>query len=165
MITHALTLRPWWAAAIVAGAKRIENRGRRLPVKWIDKPVALHAGRRQMVAEDRPTLSRFAQDLRDLGIVSGACVERSIVAVVRFTGWRAPMDNTGPWSVPGEFGWEVGEVTPIEPVPAQIGALGFWALDEWTRERVNAARVAVPQPRPGLPEPMRIGGGASCATL
>lgn len=164
VITHALTLRPWWAAAIVAGAKRIENRGRRLPVRWTDKLVALHAGRRQMVAEDRPTLSLFASELRDLGIVSGTCVERSIVALVRFTECRGPADNAGPWSVQGEYGWVIGEVVPIEPVSAAIGALGFWPLDEWTAERVNAAFVAaLPNPHPShietvMPDPMRIGG-------
>ncbi len=60
-------------------------------------------------------------------------VRGAIVAVARLEGVVTRSDD--PWFF-GPFGWVLGEVTAIEPVPCR-GAQRLWALDEDTLRRVR----------------------------
>lgn len=130
----ALTVRQPYADAIAStdhGAKRIENRTKPLPVKYIGVPVLLHAGKEPHasgitavnLAEVTGTPTHTWPDTRS-----------AIIAVIRFGGFHLATKDwcCRPWGQvptrvdPTVWHWHITNVTPLdEPVPA-TGALGFW---------------------------------------
>lgn len=131
---RALTVRQPYADAIAHGAKRIENRTRALPAKFIGVPVMLHAAK-------APHATRITPD--DLAIIVGDPMNQPwpdlrshILGVIRFRGSHR-CDSSQHWCCrpwgqietsqsPEVWHWEISEVTRLDrPVPA-MGALGFW---------------------------------------
>jgi hypothetical protein len=134
---RALTIRQPYADAIAHGPKRIENRPKPLPVKYISVPVLLHAAK----AHHASGITAI-----DLAQITGARTHTwpgtrsAIIAVIRFGGFHLADNNAHwccrPWGQvatrvqPEVWHWEIREVTPLdEPVPAS-GALGFWTPDD-----------------------------------
>lgn len=129
----ALTVRQPYADAIAHGPKRIENRTKPLPAKYIGVPVLLHA------AKEPHATGITAVDLARL---TGVPTHRwpgtrsAIIAVIRFGGFHLADGDVHwccrPWghvptrTQPEVWHWQITHVTPLkEPVPA-TGALGFW---------------------------------------
>ena len=140
MITHAITLHAWWAWAVLHLGKRVENRSRPLPAKWVGVPVALHAG------ATMGDLEAVCHCLATARGCTGLCAARAIhctkndmtvtrsavVGVVTFTGEAGEDD---PWSLTGGgfHYWRIGTVRAVEPLPCR-GALGFWRLPDHVRD-------------------------------
>ena len=140
---RALTVRQPYADAIAFGTKRIENRTKPLPPKYIGVPVLLHA----------------AKELHDSGITAldlykvtsdpiheWQDTRSAILAVIRFKGSHRCADVhwcCRPWgqvettTTPEVWHWEIDEVIRIgKPVPAS-GALGFWTVPEDVIDRIE----------------------------
>lgn len=122
----ALTIYPWWAAAIVCGVKTTENRSW-LPRLQLGDRLAIHAGARRVNRADTEALRRQLADAgcrSDVALASLLQAPTSaIVGVVEYLG--ADMDVITPWDVPGLWHWRLGEVQAITPIPC-AGALGLW---------------------------------------
>lgn len=134
----ALTVRQPYADAIAHGLKRIENRGRALPAKYVDVPVLLHA------AKERHATRITAADLADIvGDPMGQPwpdLRSHILAVIRFAGSHR-CDSSQHWCCrpwgqiettqsPKVWHWEISEVTRLETPVSASGALGFWTPDD-----------------------------------
>jgi hypothetical protein len=129
---RALTVRQPYADAIAFGTKRVENRTRKLPSRYEDEPVLLHA------AKDLHASGITAIDLAKVtwsDISQWTDTRSAILAVIRFKGSHRCADVhwcCKPWGqvetrVQAEvWHWEIDHVERLaEPVPA-TGALGFW---------------------------------------
>lgn len=141
----ALSIRNPWAAMIVSGQKRIENRSRRTTHRGL---IALHSSGR-----DRWDFAGQASDLvaaewRHLGwsgspdrdsshITHGAVL--AVAEIVDVCGWQGRSNcDCGPWAVPFQAHWKLANVRALaEPIPCK-GALGLWTL----LDEVEAAVVA-----------------------
>ncbi|MFE7948227.1 hypothetical protein [Streptomyces sp. NPDC057426] len=116
---RGLTVRQPWAAAILTGAKTIENRPR---ASWRPGWVLLHAGK----SIDRWALSDqlVANTIRGRELVTGA-----VVGVARITGAHQDPDGTdpcSPWALPSMWHLEITDVHELtEPIPV-AGQLGPW---------------------------------------
>lgn len=160
---RALTILQPWAHLIVHGAKRVENRTWEPTARGlrVGDYLALHAGRSVDLSswdgayETMPnTEPRALGDLVERGtftvperarreLVRTLVPLGAVVGVARLAGVEreAPADDPywcGPW------GWRLGEVVAIEPVPCS-GAQGLWALPPdvlaTVRARYRAARL------------------------
>lgn len=112
-VSHALTVRPIWADAILRGPKRIENRS------WLPgqhKAIALHAG-----AHDTPA---DIQRALGLGWSGGGRARGALVAVLELGAVVESSDD--PWFF-GPYGWTIVRVHPVVPV-AMSGRLGLWRI-------------------------------------
>ncbi len=128
--THTLTLKQPWAWAVAAGHKRIENRPWKPWSTVIGKPVAIHAG----ITVEKEALAMFAERF-GLRPVASELARGAVVAVAFVEGFvtkdDAPED---PWFT-GPYGWLLGEVTAIPPVPCR-GSLGLWKMPDRVRHSV-----------------------------
>lgn len=147
---RALTVRQPYADAIAFGTKRIENRTKPLPAKYIGVPVALHAGK---------DLHASGITAVDLSKVTGDRIHEwqdtrsAILAVVRFKGSHRCADVhwcCRPWGQvettahPEVWHWEIDEVIRLdEPVPTS-GALSFWTVPDDVLAAVQR-QVHIPQ--------------------
>ena len=112
-VTHALTVRPIWADAILRGPKRIENRS------WLPGPhraIALHAGAHDTAGDIQRALG--------LGWSGDGRVKSAVVAVLDLGEVIESSDD--PW-FHGPYGWTIVRVCPVVPVPMS-GRLGLWRL-------------------------------------
>jgi len=140
---RALTVRQPYADAIAFGTKRVENRTKPLPAKYVGVPVLLHAAK-------EPHASRLTA--LDLSQITGDRIHEwqdtrsAILAVVRFKGSHRCADVhwcCRPWgqvettTTPEVWHWEIDEVIRLaEPVSA-TGALGFWKVPEDVTARIE----------------------------
>jgi hypothetical protein len=135
---RALSIRQPYAWAIAGGFKPAENRTRKIPLKYIGVPVALHASKERDDVMVLPTLEATDALLQASLDTDPLLSLGAIVAVVTFTGCHPlynicnpagiPQTTCSPWSEWGSYHWLVGDVRPIaEPVPCR-GALGFWPV-------------------------------------
>lgn len=112
-VTHALTIRPIWADAILRGPKRVENRS------WLPgahRTIALHAGANDTASDIQRALG--------LGWMGDGRAKSAIVAVLELGEVIEASDD--PW-FSGPFGWTIVRVRPVIPVP-MAGRLGLWRL-------------------------------------
>ncbi|MFD8440470.1 hypothetical protein ACFV2I_36135 [Streptomyces microflavus] len=119
---RGISIKQPWAAAILTGAKRVENR----PQHWSWRGwVLLHAGQQT----DRPALRLplVARTIRGRQLVTGA-----VVGVARITGCHQDPDGAplcSPWAHPGAWHLELADDQELPlPVPAR-GQLGPWRPD------------------------------------
>ncbi|MGW6016325.1 hypothetical protein [Streptomyces sp. NPDC055210] len=119
---RGITVKQPWAACIVDGDKRIENRPRPWPAGW----YLLHAG----AALDRAALREplVARTVRSHRLHTGA-----VLAAVRITGCHTDPDDAPPcsaWAQPGRFHLDLDNVHALPlPVPCP-GALGPWRVPQ-----------------------------------
>lgn len=151
----ALTLWRPWAAAIVHGKKRVENRGWTPPCSMLGQDIALHAGKTldDDDVNDDIVASGVPRDLLPgpIGIVAVVRLvgfvdtrhDRLVFAGVSIDAARAAIDSE--W-FGGDVGWVFDRVRPLaEPVPCR-GAQGLWDLPPDVEAAVTAAML------PALPE-------------
>jgi hypothetical protein len=137
----AFTVRQPYAGAIVwqsnrYGPKRIENRSKPIPEKYIGETTLLHA------AKDPHASGITAADLTDQPWPD---VRSAILAVVRFAGSHRVVDGCcAPWGhvETGErevWHWKLDDHVQrlTKPVPAS-GALGFWTPPDNVLTAVHA---------------------------
>jgi len=161
----ALTIRHPWAAAIVHGPKRVENRSWKLTMKYGPRWVAIHAG----LAAPDPDLLRELATLWPgaLDVMPMAASAGHIIGVAHFAGC-VPYATAAadPWSVEQPEGkaswcWVVDEVRACEPVEAK-GQLGVWKVDADVAARVRATSRRVPAAETAWDGLVYRGAGAQC---
>ncbi|MFD5978189.1 ASCH domain-containing protein [Streptomyces bacillaris] len=115
---RGISIKQPWTAAILAGAKNIENRPRPWRTGW----VLLHASQQT----DRPALRLplVARTIRDRELVTGA-----VVGIARITDCHQDPDGAplcSPWAHPGAWHLVLADVQELPlPVPAR-GQLAPW---------------------------------------
>jgi hypothetical protein len=122
-----------WASAIAFAGKDIENRSWRTHYRG---PIAIHASGsldREKLQElrrtvrggrKRPLIDLINMGRRRFGLTSQSEPEIShIVAIAMLV--DCVEKSSSPWWYPGELGWVIGGVVPIEPIP-WTGALNLW---------------------------------------
>lgn len=158
----ALTIWRPWAAAIVHGTKRVENRTWVPPESMLGQDIALHAGLRVDAGAVREVARAVHRD--HLPGPTG------IVAVVRLVGCidvrmerltfmglsadAARVAASSPW-FDGPTAWVLDRVRPLaEPVPCR-GAQGLWTVPDEVAAAVAFATLAP------LREPLLCGRGGA----
>ncbi|HBF85892.1 MAG TPA: hypothetical protein DD420_40045 [Streptomyces sp.] len=115
---RGISIKQPYAAAILTGAKTIENRPRPWRTGW----VLLHAG--QQIDKPALRLPLVARTIRDRALVTGA-----VVGIGRITGCHQDPDAAppcSPWAHPGAWHLVLVDVQELPlPVPAR-GQLGPW---------------------------------------
>ncbi|MFF5808868.1 hypothetical protein [Streptomyces sp. NPDC012746] len=135
---RGISVKQPWAAAIVAGAKTIENRLQ--PWSWRGW-LLLHAG----LQSDRPALRLplVADTIRGRDLPTGA-----VIGVARLAGCHHDPDGRSPrtpWAEPGRWHLELTDVQELTlPIPAR-GQLGPWKP---TEDLVARVRQQLPDLRP-----------------
>ena len=125
--THAITLKPIWAWAVLHAGKRIENR------TWYTKrrgPLYIHAGCARVTPADRESLSRRLASV-GLAYPDEATFPRGgLVAIVTLADCvRLAPERLGAWGAPGCWHWLLEDVTPIfRPIP-MTGKLSLWRVE------------------------------------
>ncbi|GGY76955.1 hypothetical protein [Streptomyces anulatus] len=134
---RGISIKQPWAAAILTGAKSIENRPRPWRTGW----VLLHAS--QQI--DRPALRLplVARTIRDRQLVTGA-----VVGIARITDCHQDPEGSplcSPWAHPEAWHLELADVQQLPlPVPAR-GQLGPWKP---TEDLVDQVLQQLPDFRP-----------------
>ncbi len=118
---YGLTILQPWAAAIVWGNKRIENRDWRVSNKLIGEFIAIHAGKKM---DNRWETDHFIWDVMNCEFGRGQVVMGAIIGVAVLDGFTEASDD--PWFF-GKWGWKLRDVVPIKPVPCR-GKQGLWSL-------------------------------------
>lgn len=114
----ALSIKQPWADAIVHGDKRVENRTRPAPPKYIGTRILIHSS----LLGDRAAVLSGIQPVSD---VRGAILGLATLASCHFA-YNGCSENCTHWGQPQLFHWKLTAVTALAvPVPAK-GALGFW---------------------------------------
>lgn len=118
----ALTIHPWWAAAIVRGLKPTENRSWRPNLQPGDR-LLVHAGVRRASAEDRRRLrvQLLAAGVPDLDLLTAPTGR--IVGSVTYLG--CDTDQRTPWDIPGCWHWRLGDAQEVLGAVLP-GRLGLW---------------------------------------
>ncbi|MGW9360793.1 hypothetical protein [Streptomyces diastaticus] len=116
---RGISIKQPWAACILHGDKRIENRPRPWPWRgWL----LLHTS--QQTDRTALRLPQVAHAIRSRDLPTGA-----VIGVARLTGCHQDPDSAppcGPWSQPGRWHLELDDVQEIPlPIPAR-GQLGPW---------------------------------------
>ncbi|GGS24727.1 MULTISPECIES: hypothetical protein [Streptomyces] len=115
---RGISIKQPWTAAILTGAKTIENR----PRPWKPGWVLLHASQQT----DKPALRLplVARTIHGRQLVTGA-----VIGIARITGSHQDPDGAplcSPWAHPGAWHLELADVQELPlPVPAR-GQLGPW---------------------------------------
>ncbi|MCX4581256.1 hypothetical protein OHB41_50835 [Streptomyces sp. NBC_01571] len=124
---RGITIRQPWAACIVHGGKRIENR----PRPWAPGWYLLHAAARIDQAALRDPLAAHT-------IAGQALPTRAVVGIVRITGSHRCDGACSPWAQPAAVHHVLDGVHPLpEPVPC-TGQLGPWRVPPTVYARVLA---------------------------
>lgn len=116
-----LTISQPWAAAIVWGSKRIENREWRVSNSHIGEFIAIHAGKK---IDNHWETDHFIWDVMVCEFGRDKIVTSAIVGIAVLDGFVEASDD--PWFF-GPWGWKLREVTPIKPVRCS-GKQGLWSL-------------------------------------
>jgi hypothetical protein len=164
----ALTILQPWAALIVRGPKRVENRTWAPRGLKVGDYLALHAGvfsprlvdhwagaldlaEQHRIVEEVPLLGQWRSVVdgergrlypaRCKRFLQGAVPHGAVVGVAQLVGVERAAPAGDPWWC-GPVGWRLGNVVAIAPVPCR-GAQGLWTLDESTYLAVREAfRIA-----------------------
>lgn len=137
MIFPVITIRQPWAALIVSGIKDVENRNWRLPDKYLNCTVLVHASAKPRFSKadaDRELLARGHKNMASAfpRLFNDVDLTGHIVGAVLFSTCRYSMYHKSlltPWCDMGSpFWWMVEKAMPINPVPA-TGKLRFWKFD------------------------------------
>lgn len=136
MIYPVISIRQPWAALIVNGIKNIENRNWRLPAKFRNCTVLVHASAkpRFSIAAVHGELTRrgyaVTGDIYSLTTKTGA-----IIGALRFSGDLLAYDHIAPseWADKDTshrklHWWMIDKAQVLPPIPAQ-GKLRFWQFD------------------------------------
>ena len=143
MVYPVISLRQPWAGLVVNGIKDAENRDWRLPDKYHNCTVLVHASAKPMFSV-REAIHEIA--IRELPAQESFSINTTlsgfIIGAVRFKGCvPANLNPASPWCDAGsDFWWMIENATPLPPVPAR-GKLRFWKFDypgrvEWPVEVV-----------------------------
>lgn len=138
IITHAFTLCPLYAEAILSYGKDVENRSWRLPEDFIGVPLALHAGRRNPML---PEINIFARPLLDhMGDIDlDALPHGGIIGWIRFD--RPVKNYPSPWAVGGLWHWPILEAHRLPDTVPCNGHLMVWPIPA----TVNGGKIEVEQ--------------------
>ena len=130
MLYPAITIRQPWAALIVNGIKDVENRNWRLPDKYRNCTVLVHASAKPVFNDHAARRELFNRDLTFADFAPQTTLSGHIVGAVRFKGCKY-RSLTGVADLPSVWAeeesicwWMVGKAVPIPPVPAK-GKLSF----------------------------------------
>lgn len=131
-----LSIRQPWAWFIVNGWKPIENRTWKIPQKYIDVPVLIHAGKyfnaseivdifKDVKAQEIDT-SRIGRTLVSLNDIKAQC--GGIVGMAVFL--ECVQNSTSLWAnqEPGTWHWCIAKSRPLKFFPCK-GMLGFFQVD------------------------------------
>lgn len=124
---RALTIKRPWAQAIVYGSKRIENRSRRAPAKFVGERVAIHAGK----GVDQKAF-RYCRRL-GFSTTESQC-ESGIIGVATLV--EVVEDSFDPWFM-GPFGLVFDDVLALERAIPCRGQLGFWRIPQDVKAEVE----------------------------
>lgn len=116
-----LTIKQPWAAAIIHGPKRIENRNWQPSNARIGEFIAIHAGK---TVDTHMMTEHFIWDTMQCTFGKDQIVTSSIIGIAVLAGFVTESDD--PW-FKGKIGWLLKEVAAIEPVPC-AGKQGLWTL-------------------------------------
>lgn len=126
---YALSIRQPYAALIVHGPKRIENRTRRILYRG---PVLIHAA---SFVPSRENMELYKKIAQQCGLPAlSSCEYGGIIGVANVIdchdpdGFDTVPDTQRAWWHPGSFGWALDNVQPT-PHLACKGRLGLWRLD------------------------------------
>jgi hypothetical protein len=136
---RGITIKQPWAACILHGDKRVENR----PRAWAPGWRLLHAGAEiDRTALRNPLVART--------IHGHELPTRAVLGIVRITGSHTdPGAACGPWAQPDRFHLDLDDVHPLAlPVPCD-GQLGPWRVPLAVFEQVL---VQLPHLAPQLTE-------------
>lgn len=131
MIYPVITIRQPWAALIVNGIKDVENRDWKLPDKYRNCTVLVHASAKPAF---NPRLARkeMSERLCALGVdFQDTILAGHIVGAVRFNDCELNLQTQLPspwadrWAV---WWWMIEKAMPLTPIPAK-GRLNFWTFD------------------------------------
>jgi hypothetical protein len=129
-VVKAITLHRPWGYAIACLDKRHENRSWRCPLP-IGSWLAIHNGQKWDEAA-----AEFIRRENSSELIDNPTPENdppgAIIAMCRFLGNEESSDSPWFW---GPYGWRLGDVTAIKPVPAK-GQQGLWVVDDDTLEVV-----------------------------
>lgn len=135
-ITHAFTLCPLYAEAILSYGKDVENRSWRLPEDFISVPLALHVGKRDpMLAE----LAIFAKPMLEHlpHITPNDLPHGCIIGWIRFD--RPVRRYPSSWAVGELWHWPILEACRIpERIPCD-GRLRVWPIPT----AINGGKIEV----------------------
>lgn len=134
----AISIRQPWAWAILHAGKRVENRTRELPGKYVGVDLLLHTGKATDEAARAACAAVLGYDPPSFGdLPLGA-----VVGIVRFDGQT--FDVSDPWAEPGLQHWIIDRVHALpEPVLGVRGMLGFFEPSPEAVDAVDhAARLA-----------------------
>ncbi|WP_373541143.1 DUF488 family protein [Chamaesiphon sp.] len=129
-IIRGITLHRPWSHAIAKLGKNIENRSWECPLP-IGSYLAIHSGSK-WDAQAQATIERIT----DTKVKQSDDPPGQIVAIVRFGGNVTA--SSSPWFIPGNIGWQLPDITPIDPIPAR-GQQGLWELPPELLDRVRVA--------------------------
>ncbi|WP_279030111.1 hypothetical protein [Bilophila wadsworthia] len=136
IITHAFTLCPLYAEAILSYGKDVENRSWRLPEDFIGVPIALHVGKRNpMLAE----LAIFAKPMLEHlhHITPNDLPHGGIIGWIRFD--RPVRRYPSSWAVGELWHWPILEARRIpERIPCD-GRLRVWPIPT----AINGGKIEV----------------------
>lgn len=134
MIYPIITIRQPWAALIVNGIKDVENRNWRLPDKYCNCTVLVHASAKPEFdpneAENEMVARGWPIKIAPMTMLSGA-----IIGAVWFKGCKfdplgdgaAPLPS--PWAErDSKFWWMIEAAKPLAPYQIK-GQLRFWKFD------------------------------------
>ena len=137
MLYPAITIRQPWAALIVNGIKDVENRNWRLPDKYRNCTVLVHASaapKFSMSDADRELVARGYHGMDLINRPAFIDLSGHIIGAVRFNGCEWQMHHKtsrpiSPWcDTESAFWWMIEKAMPIPPIPAK-GKLRFWEFD------------------------------------
>ncbi|WP_373544677.1 DUF488 family protein [Chamaesiphon sp.] len=132
-LIRGITLHRPWSYAIAKLGKPLENRSWECPLPT-GSYLAIHSGSKwdtqAQQAIERITATKVKQSDDPPG---------QIIAIAKFTGNITA--SSSPWFIPGNIGWQLEDITPIEPIPAR-GQQGLWELSPELLDRVRIAYQA-----------------------
>lgn len=121
MIYPAISIRQPWAFAILNLGKDIENRSWRFPLKYLNVPVLIHAGK--SIDEEAVLFLRKAHFVIPNDLKTGG-----IVGALIFEGLNNYRANRSKWSEHGLENWAIERAWPVPFHPCK-GQLGFFQVD------------------------------------
>lgn len=131
---RGITIKQPWAACILHGDKRVENR----PKSWAPGWRLLHAGAETDRAALRDPL--VARTIRGLELPT-----RAVLGIVRITGSHNDTEPCSPWAQPERVHVDLDDVHPLAlPVPCD-GQLGPWRVPLAVFEQVLVQVPALAQ--------------------
>lgn len=119
-MTHALSIRQPWAAALLNGLKPVENRSWPLPPKYVNKPLLLHAGKA------KPRSAEWSGLLFECAMKCGPLLYGGIIGEITFG--PSVRDYPSEWAEVGLWHWPVVTVRELEFYPCR-GQLGIFNVE------------------------------------